>query len=344
MGAIYDPVFESAAINASLPVNDSGVGAEQIANLLVTLTVADVGTGLESIGLTVSFVVLDDGHGNESILLTANIPVFDTGLGTDTVLPVSANINVADVGQGNDIPVVAKIFFFIDANNVLHPLGVIVLRGESREDLIPGTQDHAEELPGRHGELDFGSEFRPRVLELRVAQSTDPSTREQLKRTLAKWLNPLKGSQALVFADDIEKTYYVKYAGKIDLSQWPDFMEFTIPFKAGDPFIIGSFEKTHVGSGILANEGTFETPVVITIQGPVTNPSVQIGSSVLSYTGALAGGDALVIDTEAMTVKFNGVNALGNYSGGFPKLQPGDTTVVAATGGSTTFTWRDRWI
>jgi len=83
---------------------------------------------------------------------------------------------------------------------------------------------------------------------------------------------------------------------------------------------------------------------VIEIAGPVTNPSVTVGGQTLSYTGSLAAGDKVVIDTEKMTVTFNGVNALGSYSGGFPKLQPGDTEVTAAAGGTTTWKWRDRWV
>jgi phage-related protein len=123
-----------------------------------------------------------------------------------------------------------------------------------------------------------------------------------------------------------------------------NWLEFTIPFKACDPFIIGSFEKQHVGSGTLTNEGTFETPVKIEITGPITNPSVTVGGETLIWTGTVGASDRLEIDTEYMTVKFNGSNAIANYSGGFPKLQPGDTTVTAAAGGTTIFRWRDRWV
>lgn len=342
MGAAYDPRFESATVTASLPITDTVIGVEQIVGLLASMAIADVGAGAESIGMTASFLVLDIGAGNESILLTANVTVTDCGQGIDVIKPISANLNISDTGQGVDTPATAKAFFLIGQDGVLHPLGVVVLR-DSRQVLLPGTRENTEAIPGRHGEIDFGSEFQPRVMELQVATSTDPDAREQLKRTLAKWLNPLMGAQPLIFSSDIEKTYYVKYAGKIDLTHYPNFLEFTIPFKSSDPFMVGSFERQHIGSGVLTNEGTFEAPVKIEIIGPVTNPSVTIGSSTLTWTGTVGVGNKLEIDTERMTVTFNGVNALANYEGGFPKLQPGGTEVTVS-GGTITFTWRGRWI
>lgn len=345
MGAVYDSARDDPVnITASVPVADTAVGIDLIAQLLASLLLTDTGGGSEVVSITATLAqILDSGAGSDTVGLTADVVVIDSGAGNEVVL-ISATIPITDSGSGTDVPTAGKAYFYVDANNVLHPLGVIVLRGKGREDLLPGTRENVEKVPGRHGEIDFGSEFEPRIFELRVDKSMDPATREQLKRTFAKWLNPLKGAKPLIYADDVEKTYQVKYAGKIDPEQYPNFLEFTIPFKAGDPFIIGTFEKSHTGSGVLTNEGTHETPVVITIQGPVTNPSVQVSGSTLTYTGSLADGDTLAIDTGTMTVKFNGVNAVASYSGGYPKLQPGDTVVMAAAAGTTTFKWRDRWI
>lgn len=345
MGAVYDSRFEGASVQAFIPVSDTGAGVDTIASLLVDMTVADLGVGTETVSATASLVVLDLGNGVEGAIIAANIPVPETGQGTEG-MSLSAGIQVAESGTGTGFVSPAKACYFVTSEGVLNPLGVIVLR-DSRHDLLPKTRENTDAVPGRHGEIDFGSEFRPRILELHVASNGefDRSQREQIKRTLAKWLNPILGSRNLIFADDIEKTYKVKYAGRIELSKiFGNWLEFTIPFKAYDPFIIGSFEKQHVGSGTLTNEGTFETPLRIEITGPATNPSVQIGSETLTWTGTVGESDTLVIDTEYMTVKFNGVNAIANYSGSFPKLQPGETAVTAASGGTTVFRWRDRWI
>lgn len=280
---------------------------------------------------------------DELAALIASLPVSDVGTGADSVA-LSASLATTDAGQGTDSATVGKFFFLIDDKNILQPIGVIVLRGEGSEDLLPGTRDDSEDVPGRDGEIDFGCDFKPRTLELKVSAKTDAVSREQLKRTITRWLNPKAGAKPLAFSDDIEKTYYVRYAGKIDPSQWVDYLEFTIPFKASDPLIYGTYEKTKTGSGTLVNAGNYETPLAITIYGPVVNPQVSIGNTALSYTGVLAESDILTIDTGSMTVKLNGANAMAGYTGGFPKLQPGDTAVMAAAAGVTTFTWRDRWI
>lgn len=309
---------DSIVLSCSLALSDSGTGAEILAELVAALAVADSGSADEV--PMIGIVVLDDGSGNESMILTADLPVQDAGVGAD-------------------VPGVAKTFFLIDSENVLHPLGVVVING--RDDLLPGTREHREEVPGRDGDISFGQDFVPRSLQLRVANSCEPATREQLKRTLAKWLNPAAGSQPLVYADEIEKTYYVKYADRIDLDQWPDYMEFLISLKATDPLVIGSFERTQVGSGTITNEGNYPTPMVVEVAGPITNPSIVLGSSTLSWTGTVPAGQVLKIDTGSLEVTLNGANALATYSGGFPKLQPGATVVTANS--QVTISWRARW-
>jgi predicted phage tail component-like protein len=282
----------------------------------------------------------------EEAIITATTSVSDSGVGTDALAELRASLMVGDSGSGADaVDGPLSIYFYVDPSGELHPLGVIVLR-DSRQDLLPGTRENTETIPGRHGEIDFGSEFEPRVLELHVASKAefDPGQKAAIKRNLAKFLNPLVGPVNLVFWEDVDQTYWVKYAGKIDILNRANWLEFTIPFKASQPFIVRTFEKRHTGSGVLTNEGTMEAPLVIEITGPVTNPSVTVGSDTLTWTGTVGAGDTLVIDTEYMTVKFNGSNAIANYSGGFPKLQPGDTTVTAAAAGTTTWKWRDRWI
>ncbi len=291
---------------------------------------------------------LQTGISIDSTVITASIPVSELGLSIDSILSVIAMLSLSDTSQGSDNTKVAKTYFYLTTNpetgdKILDPLGVVVLR-DSREDLLPGIRENTEEIPGRHGELDFGAEFKSRTIELHVAKETDLATRQALRRTFAQYLNPMLGEKPLIFAEDLEKTYYVKYAGKIDLNQYIHFVDFTIPFKAANPFIIGTYEKTHTGSGVLTNDGNFETPVVIEIRGPVTNPAVSVGSSTLLYQGSLTSDDVVTIDTEKQTVKFNSGNGLLYYAGGFPVLVPGNTTVVAASAGTTIFRWRDRWI
>jgi phage-related protein len=283
--------------------------------------------------------------GVEDVGIAASLAPSDAGAGTDLIAQLMATLSTADAGTGLEDVDKFTIYLYVDPSGTLQPLGIIVLR-DSRHELLPGTRDYSEAVPGRHGEIDFGVEFLPRYLELRVSTvNFEPAQRGALKRRLAEYLNPLVGPVNLVFWDEPDREYRVRYSGKLDITRhYANWLEFTIPLKMGDPFIVRMWEKTHVGSGTLVNEGTFEAPLIIEIKGPVTNPTVTVGSSVLGYTGSLTSADTLVIDTGAMTVTFNGQNALANYSGGFPKLPPGETQVTAAASGTTTFRWRERWL
>jgi len=78
---------------------------------------------------------------------------------------------------------------------------------------------------------------------------------------------------------------------------------------------------------------------VITFTGPVTNPSVTFSNNpvTIGYTGNLASGSTLVIDTRpwARTFLLNGASAAGLMSGSpliAMQLQPG--TVTATFGGT----------
>lgn len=274
----------------------------------------------------------------------ASVSANDAGAGADAVAAFLASIGVSDTGLGLDTIQQFSIYFYVDPTGTLNPLGIIVLR-DSRHEVLPRTREYTEEIPGRHGEIDFGAELEPRVLELHCTTSNfSPEQRGEIKRKLAQYLNPLVGEVSLVFWDEIDKVYWVRYSGQAEFARhYANWLEFTIPLK-GRPFLVRMWEKRHVGSGELENEGTADTPLVIEIQGPVTNPQVTVGSAVLSYTGTLTSADRLVIDTENMTVTFNGQNAIASYSGTFPWLPPGKTQVVAASSGTTTFRWRDRWL
>ncbi len=278
------------------------------------------------------------------------IEVSDAALGQE-LISILASMSVSDSGSGVDsisdlIRFPADTYFVVTREGDLNPLGVIVLR-DSRYELMPETRNTTEEIPGRHGEIDFGSEFKARAIELHVA-TLDGLTalqKEQLKRTIAKYLNPVSGTKKLVFLDDIDVQYEVKYAGKIDLTKYADWMEFTIPFKMCQPFIESREQHVQMGAGVIVNSGTFETPILIEIPGPATNPTVSVGTSVISYSGTIASGQTLVIDTGAQTAKIGSVNAIANVSGAIDyMLEPGVSVSVVPSVSTTTIKWRDRWL
>lgn len=236
-----------------------------------------------------------------------------------------------------------SVDLYVDENSILQPLGLKILR-DSRLDLLPAIREQEEELPGIDGTIDFDSKLEPRLLELHFATDDNLSAleKEQIRQNIASTLNPKTGAKKLIWADDPDKTYFVKYAGSIPYIPKLKWFDAVIPLKCVNPYIIGTELQTHSGSGTLENEGTEETPLIIEVEGELTNPDIVVESTTLTYTGTISEGETLVINTGKQTVKLDGENVLENFNEKWPMLQPGNTEVVADN--KVTFKWRSRWV
>ena len=92
----------------------------------------------------------------------------------------------------------AGVDLYVNENRILEPLDLVVLR-DSRVDLFPRVKERVEEIPGRHGEVSFGSKLEPRILELHVVVKEEFTfaEREKKKREIAQCLNPTTGHMRL---------------------------------------------------------------------------------------------------------------------------------------------------
>lgn len=184
--------------------------------------------------------------------------------------------------------------FYVNENRILEPLDLVVLR-DSRVDLFPRVKERVEEIPGRHGEVSFGSKLEPRILELHVVVKEEfPfKEREIRKREIAQYLNPTTGHKVLVFADEPDKQYFVKYSGIVDIDrQYTSWFEFTIPFKCSDPYIYSKLnvkEKLITSSlttiNLSDNDSMDTLPVIIVENEGVT----AIGGFTISYLQEIEG-------------------------------------------------------
>lgn len=230
----------------------------------------------------------------------------------------------------------------IDEHNVLQPLGVKVIRGV---EFIRNTREYSEAAPGADGEYYFGSEMEAGLINLPCFVTTTPDTWDAKEAEIMGYLNPKLGQQELTFANRPGKVYNVVYAGQLKFAEeGPGYRKFTIPFKVYKAHGNSVTQSSLVGSGTAINGGNDETPMIVEIIGPVTNPSVTVNGKTMTYTGALTSSDALLIDTEKLTCTFNGANALANYNGVFPMLAVGNNTVTAASAGTTTVKWYNKFI
>ncbi len=243
----------------------------------------------------------------------------------------------------------AGVDLYVNENRILEPLDLVVLR-DSRVDLFPRVKERVEEIPGRHGEVSFGSKLEPRILELHVVVKEEFTfaEREKKKREIAQCLNPTTGHKVLVFADEPDKQYYVKYSGIIDIDrQYTSWFEFTIPFKCNDPYIYSDTSKTKLvssGSTILTNSGNVSIPFIVKVYGVSDQPSIAIAGKVMQWDSDVEIGKVLIIDTGRLTAVYDGLNALPVHNKFFLKLAPGDNTVSVFGGGTFEFTWIEKWV
>lgn len=75
---------------------------------------------------------------------------------------------------------------------------------------------------------------------------------------------------------------------------------------AAAPFVFGSGGSG--GTLDCTNAGTYETPYVVTFTGPIVAPTLEhsVQGRALVFTGTLAAGETLVVDSRARTVLLNG--------------------------------------
>jgi len=243
-------------------------------------------------------------------------------------------------------------YFIVTTDNILEPLGVQVI-SDTRYDLTPQTKDNVDNIAGMHGELDFGTSYGTRALELHVAidEGQTPLQKHQLQREMAAYLDPTKGYKKLIFMDDPDVMYEVKYSGKISFEHKPTWFDFVIPFKV-KPFIMSYVEHSLVGTGSIVNAGTFDCPIYIEIPGPATSPSISVGATVIAYGSAVAAGQSLVIKcgTEfgyqtAYISAITSVNAMPNITGDIDyMLPPGISVTVIPSISVTSVKWNDKWV
>lgn len=154
---------------------------------------------------------------------------------------------------------------------------------------------------------------------------------------------------------------------------------FSLPMAAPDPRRYGQSEKngpvalSAVSTGVTApvvapvsagggtasqvtawNDGNVDTPVVLEIRGPVTDPLIthdESGSTIRFSGLVLNAGEVLVIDTHARTIVLGGESRRSYVSGrpGWFLLEPGQNAVRFAAAStdpaaSLTVRWRDAYI
>lgn len=223
-------------------------------------------------------------------------------------------------------------------------------------DLLPKTRDYEVPIYGRNGQYDFGTDldFRPILLNLAMLGSDRQDLLDNL-RAFVSQIDPIKGYQQLIFDDDPGRYYLAKYTSATSEPQLKftiNRADFSLGFKCDDPLIYSvspqkvTWSATANGSTTIANYGSRETPVTLTLttSTAVTNVQIDINGIHIIYSGTINPSDTVVIDTGEMTYTKNGQNAIQYWQGDFPHLQPGQNTIDSSAALNIVLTYRERWL
>lgn len=244
-------------------------------------------------------------------------------------------------------------------------LGLVML-GQSKRPLLPGTVDRTIQIPGKHGAWDFGADLGPRLFELECAFVTrNHITLQQKVSELAAFLVDPYGrprTMELSFDTQPDRSYTVRYSGSLPIDRIVGLGRFTLPLIAFDPFAYAEAtaydEDMQYNTGLLYdagmiypntdsfywqysfqmsslyNYGPLMTPLQIEIAGAFSNLVFTNQSTQQSFTLSLENesGKTIVIDSNAMQVyQTDGndkVNKLMHHAGDWILLQPGENQFV----------------
>lgn len=101
---------------------------------------------------------------------------------------------------------------------------------------LPEAEENTVKLAGRDGEIDFGTTYATRPLELSFYVLGDRSQYHNIVNRLANIFHAKRGNLELIFSDIPDKRYMAQYRGSVDYDQSSANHQVNFPFKMYDPF------------------------------------------------------------------------------------------------------------
>lgn len=240
-------------------------------------------------------------------------------------------------------------------------LGLVLLK-TTQTPILPDVRNRTVQIPGRAGAYDFGSDLSTRQFNLECAIKA--ATRQELAekvRALAAHLIDTNGkprTMELIFDDEPDRYYNVKYSGGVSMERIVSVGRFTLQLMATDPF---AYAVNPLSIPIAT--GTPDTTITFTIGGTAsalptiilqgTNSigsyQITINGTTFQYSGILTAQDVIIIDCAKYAVLKNGARDLVHFTGSFPKLMPGENTIyyhlnTDAALTALTIDARERWL
>jgi phage-related protein len=255
-------------------------------------------------------------------------------------------------------------------------LGLKLLQ-EHQHPVLPDTRDRSVEIPGKHGAYDFGADLgvRPFELPFMVNQFKKVDVQQKVREFTRLLVNPDGRPKTipLIFDYEPDKSYSVRYTGSLPIDRLVRMGEFVLPLTAFDPYAYAlanaydpkedyQYDVNNYGEGYYENTQSFkweysnhysgvhnysyyETELILTIQGTVTNPSITHLETGTILTLPSINNETMVINSSNFTVKVGEVNSLVGTD--FIKIISGDNGFLFEgenPNATVTYQWKHKFL
>lgn len=248
---------------------------------------------------------------------------------------------------------------------------------------LPGFRTSDRDRPFRDGEIAADDLLAARkiVLDVWVLGTTDADAEDNLTALRAAWAPATANSELRVRLASTEYALVGRPRGCIavlDLLKNGGTIRARLEYKATDPRLYSAevtdaalslasvagtgmtfpatFDLSFGGAlsgGIttVTNSGLHPAPWVVTMNGDLVNPTLEnvTTGETLSFSGTVASGDQLIIDSEAKTVLLNGTASRYSWievGSSWFDLDPGENEIrfsADSGSGTATLTYRSAW-
>lgn len=242
----------------------------------------------------------------------------------------------------------------VTKENIVLPWKMLFNPETSITPFFAGIEETSVNLPGVDGERQVSSKYLPitHELVLRSPPYVMIAEKRLYEKKLSNFVVYAKENEVELHYQRRERTYFAKAVSFAEKAQeYATWVEYKIVLKSHDP--IGYSKMRMINAkGKFSNKGNTTVNTKMIFSGPVSNPSIVVNGETFKYTGAIGGGNILIIDSKDYTATMHNkatsvsTNVNSQWSGNFFTLRPGFSELQNITNadGKVEIVWRDGWL
>ena len=228
----------------------------------------------------------------------------------------------------------------------IYPFDLYVNYTDSEIPFMPETTLETLKNGNADGASVLETKYKSRIFEFACysEQGLNVDEKNTLSQKVLNTFHLMKDSIKTLYFVDANAKFKVRINGNLDCKNHAGHLTFTLGFETVKAYS----EKYVTYDGISAiNNGIIPCGFKVTFSGAMTNPSITVGNTLMSYVGNITLNSSLNIDTErklCYNMDSGGIktNAKKNYNGKYPLLEKGSNTITSDF--PFTMTWNEKYL